>query len=311
MIDNIKALAQPGVVSDANKFVEYLTFMIHRGTDCTIIQKALNQVAMFERSISQKDLTANLTVSIGVSNHGWNIVLPNIYKPVKLASFTAMEEGSRSFPATDGDLFFMIKSDRIDLNFQLAKYIFKVFGNFSTLVEDIQGFRYLDNRDMVDFVDGSENPTSELRLESILVKDERKVHVGGSYLTVQRYVTKERNWVSQSVAYQEKVIGRTKFDDIELNENDKPAWAHNNKSKVFIDGVEQKILRQNRPYGNALEHGTMFIGFCSEPEVIQLSLKQMIYADELGNYDRLLDFVEAKTGTNYFMLSQTLLNLFD
>jgi len=95
---------------------------------------------------------------------------------------------------------------------------------------------------------------------------------------------------------------------VELDDDTKPAWAHNAKSKVEQEGREIKMFRQNRPFGN--EHGTMFVGFARSPEVLATSLRQMITADENGAYDRLLDFVEAKTGTNYFVPPQTFLEQF-
>ena len=100
------------------------------------------------------------------------------------------------------------------------------------------------------------------------------------------------------------------MDNIELDDDVKPVWAHNAKSKVEIDNVEIKMLRQNRPWGNAQEHGTFFVGFSSSPEIIKISLSQMIYADEEGHYDRLLDFVDAKTGGLYFMPSKPFLAQF-
>lgn len=178
------------------------------------------------------------------------------------------------------------------------------------MIEDIQGFKYLDSRDMIDFVDGTENPKNEARMKAVLVADDIEIHQGGSYLTVQRYIDRQGLWDKQSTEYQEQVIGRTKLDDIEFEDDVKPVWAHTNKSKVVVEDKEIKMLRQNRPYGNAMEHGTMFIGLTASPVTMSTSLQQMVFADSNGHYDRLLDFVEAKTGTNYFIVSQTLLDTF-
>jgi putative iron-dependent peroxidase len=100
------------------------------------------------------------------------------------------------------------------------------------------------------------------------------------------------------------------MDNVELDDHAKPAWAHNAKSKVERDGEEIAMFRQNRPFGNAMEHGTMFVGFARSPEVIATSLRQMITADDNGDYDRLLDFIVAKTGTSYFVPPQTLIDQF-
>ncbi|MGF1724211.1 Dyp-type peroxidase [Photobacterium nomapromontoriensis] len=311
MTQSVAELAQAGALSNPSTFAEYLTFVIKDDADPDVLQDAFTLIAGVEKSIAQKDLIADLNITVAVSKKAWSSVFPDVAMPKLLTTFTEMQDGPRHFPSTAGDIFFMIKSERMDLNYQAAKYLLNAFRASADLVEDIQGFKYLDNRDLIDFVDGTENPKDKARIEAVLVTDDEEILQGGSYLTVQRYVDRELDWEKQTTDYQEKVIGRTKMDNIELDDETKPVWAHNSKSKVIIDDEEIKMLRQNRPFGNALEHGTMFIGFAASPVVIDTSLHQMIYADAEGHYDRLLDFVEAKTGANYFVLSQALLDMFD
>lgn len=217
-----------------------------------------------------------------------------------------MRNGDRFFPSTDGDIFFMIKSSRLDLNIQTAKYLIKFFSTIATTIEDIQGYKYLDDRDLIDFVDGTENPKGDERYNAILMND--GIYKGGSFLTVQKYIDKQDKWDSLSTEDQEHTIGRTKMDDIEISDDKKKPYAHNVKGKLIINGNEIKMLRQNRAFGNALEHGTMFIGFIANPDNMVATLKQMITADEFGNYDKLLDFVVAKTGSNYFVPPQSFLD---
>ena len=217
-----------------------------------------------------------------------------------------MKDSDRYFPATAGDIFLMVKSSRLDLNFQAAKYLIGFFGDIAVAIDDIQGYKYLDNRDLIDFVDGTENPQGNLRFESILVADGK--YKGGSFLTVQKYIDKQAKWNAIGTAEQENVIGRTKMDDIEIPDDKKKPYAHNVKAKLIINGEEIKMLRQNRAFGNAIEHGTMFVGFIANPENMVATLKQMIMADENGHYDKLLDFVTAKTGCNYFVPPQNFLD---
>ncbi|MCG9729955.1 Dyp-type peroxidase [Shewanella sp. Isolate13] len=305
------SLAQPGVLSNPSSHVEYLTFSLLPQVECAdAIGDCIASLSGIEKSINQKDLTAGLNISIGFSANAWPKLFPDLPIPSELHAFPEMSNGERHFPSTPGDIFVMIKSERIDLNFQAAKYIRNSFNDIANLIEDIQGYKYLDNRDMIDFVDGTENPVGKERTEAVLVADDVALHQGGSYLHVQRYVDRQDQWDKQSTEYQEQVVGRTKMDNVELSDDVKPAWAHNAKSKVEIDGEEIKMLRQNRPYGNALEHGTMFVGFAATPSIIETSLSQMINADEQGHYDRLLDFVEAKTGCLFFMPSTAFLEQF-
>ena len=309
-MDSYTAQAQPGVISDPTTFAEYLTFVLVDDLKADAFAVIADNIINIRKSIGQKDPTAGMSMTLGISDNGWKRLLPDRAQPRDLVPFEAMRNGDRTFPSTPGDVFCMIKSERMDLNFQAAKYLALSLKEVAELTEDIQGFKYLDNRDMIDFVDGTENPVDEERSESVLVGGEQPGYSGGSYLTVQVYLDRQEQWDAQSTEYQEQVVGRTKMDDIELDDETKPAWAHTAKSKVEEDGQEIKMYRQNRPFGNAIEHGTVFIGFARTPEVVATSLKQMITADEDGNYDRLLDFVEAKTGTNYFVPSQTFLEEF-
>jgi len=295
------SLAQSGVLSDPNTFAEYLTFTLTDEQPNDAIVTVAEAWVGTERSIRQKDPESRLSITIGVSAQAWAQLLPDHETPIGLVPFEELHDGDRTFPSTPGDLFFMIKSERMDLNFQAAKYLKQSLGGIADLIEDIQGFKYLDNRDMIDFVDGTENPIDVERVEAVLVGDEQHAYSGGSYLTIQRYDDRQEMWDAQTTEHQEKVIGRTKMDNVELDDDAKPEWAHNNKSKVEEAGEEIAMFRQNRPFGNAMEHGTMFVGLARSPEVVATSLRQMIIADDNGDYDRLLDFVEAKTGTNYFV----------
>ncbi|VAW02561.1 Predicted dye-decolorizing peroxidase (DyP), YfeX-like subgroup [hydrothermal vent metagenome] len=302
--------AQPGVLSDPTTFAEYLTFTLVETPPADAFSQAAESIVGIEKSIRQKDPVSNLTMTLGVSHNGWKRLLADHEMPRELGLFQTMSDGDRTFPSTAGDLFCMIKSERMDLNYQAAKYLKQALSGVAELIEDIQGFKYLDNRDMIDFVDGTENPFGDERAEAVLVGDEQPSISGGSYLTVQRYVDREELWDAQTTEDQEKTVGRTKMDNVELDDDVKPAWAHNEKSKVEEDGEEVPMFRQNRPFGNAMEHGTMFVGFARSPEVLTTALRQMITADENGDYDRLLDFVEAVTGTNYFVPSRTFLEQF-
>ena len=306
---HIANLAQPGVISDPTTFAHYLTFMLRKGVPAGAdgLSEELGAIFGIEKSIRQKDTAGGLTVSIGVAASAWQRVFPGTPAPRELHPFKAMENGPRRFPATPGDLFIMIKSDRMDLNFQAARYIAAILDPVAELTEEVQGFRYLDNRDMINFVDGTENPVASERIKAVLVQEDIEIHRGGSYLTVQRYVENLNSWEKEAIEYQEKVIGRSKLDNVEQADDVKPPWAHTAKSKVEIDGEEVKMFRQNRPWGNVREHGTMFIGFAASPSVIETSLTQMITPDSDGNYDRLLDFAFAQTGCLFFMPSRILL----
>lgn len=303
--------AQNGLLSDPTPHVEYLVFNIRKQPNAHELAMAIGNIANAEKSIAQKDTDAHLTVTCGFSSSGWDQLFNNFPKPKELHNFIALKDGNREFPATDGDIFFMIKSTRIDLNYQAAKYLKQAFQSFAKLTIDIQGFKYLDDRDMIDFVDGTENPKDKQREDAVLIRDDSEYN-GGSYLVFQKYIDKQELWDGLTTEEQESVIGRTKFDDIEIADDEKKPFAHNVKSKVVdATGEELKMLRQNRPFGNAIEHGTIFVGFAASVKVIEDSLKQMITADAEGNFDHLLKFVDATMGINFFIPPQSFFEKFN
>lgn len=295
-----KNLAQRGVLDDPTSHVEFLTYVLNEGAkDAEKVKMALSYISNIEKSIGQKDANSNYSITIGFSAKAWPILFPKSPMPQLLKVFPEMKEGPRHFPSTPGDLFFMIKSTRQDLNYQGAKYLRAAFLPIADIIDDVQCFKYLDDRDLIDFVDGTENPKGNERVHWVI--NEEEPYNGGSYLTVQKYIDRQEKWDALSTEEQEGVIGRTKMDDIEIEDEKKKPYAHNVKSKVTIEGEEKKMFRQNRVFGNSIEHGTMFVGFAADPNVIETSLKQMIFADEKGYYDHLLDFVEARQGMNFFV----------
>ncbi len=302
------AKAQTGILTNPNSFADFLTFTLADPVASAALRTIAEGVAGTERSVGARDPAAQLTLTFGVSHNGWTRLLSDHEMPHDLAPFEAMSDGDRNFPSTPGDLFCMIKSERLDLSFLAAKELKLALVGVAELIEDIPAFGYLDSRDLIDFVDGTENPVDGERADAVLVGEEQPGLSGGSYVTVQRYVHRAEQWEATSTHEQEKVIGRSKADDIEMDSATKPASAHSAKSNVKVDGEEIKMYRQNRAFGNAIEYGTMFVGFARSSETIMTSLRQMIEADENGDYDRLLDYVDAETGTNYFVPPQTLLD---
>ena len=71
---------------------------------------------------------------------------------------------------------------------------------------------------------------------------------------------------------QERVIGRAELEDIELDDDVKPANSHIALNVITDDeGTELKIVRHNMPFGEVGkgEYGTYFIGYSRTPEVTE------------------------------------------
>jgi putative iron-dependent peroxidase len=212
-------------------------------------------------------------------------------------------------PSTPADLLFHIRAARFDLCFELASTILRRFGPAVMSAEEVHGFRYFEARDLLGFVDGTENPVGAAMAEAAIIGDEDPDYAGGSYVIVQKYLHDLDAWNALTVEEQELVIGRTKLEDIELDDDVKPTNAHNALNVIEIDGEEVDILRDNMPFGSAAEgvFGTYFIGYARDPGTTEQMLENMFVGRPPGNYDRILDFSTAVTGSLFFVPSLALL----
>jgi putative iron-dependent peroxidase len=173
----------------------------------------------------------------------------------------------------------------------------------------VQGFRYFDDRDLLGFVDGTENPRGDEAVDAVLIGEEDAPFAGGSYVVVQKYLHDLDGWNALSAEAQERIIGRRKLSDIELDDSIKPTSAHSALNTIVQDGKEVKILRDNMPFGRPShgEFGTYFVGYSRSPDTIEQMLENMFIGRPPGNYDRILDFSRAVTGNLFFVPTKTFL----
>jgi putative iron-dependent peroxidase len=183
-------------------------------------------------------------------------------------------------------------------------------GPWVTVEDHVTGFRYFDARDLLGFVDGTENPTGRSAASAALIGTEDPDFQGGSYVIVQKYLHDLAGWQKLSTEQQERVIGRTKLDDIELDDDAQPDNSHVSLNTIVDEnGVERDILRDNMVFGDAAagEFGTYYIAYASNPAVTEQMLTNMFVGKPAGNYDRILDVSTPVTGTLFFVPSLDLL----
>jgi putative iron-dependent peroxidase len=260
------------------------------------------------RAVEFRDIEAGLTCVAAFGSDAWDRLFGNP-RPAELHPFREFRSGSRHAVATPGDVLFHIRARRMDICFELATQIMERICDAVSPVDEVQGFRYFEDRDLIGFVDGTENPRGAVALEAALVGEEDAPFAGGSYVIVQKYLHDMKAWNSLSTEAQERIIGRKKLSDIELDDAVKPASAHNALTVIVEEGKEVKILRDNMPFGQPGrgEFGTYFIGYCRTPRITELMLENMFVGRPPGNYDRLLDFSRAVTGGLFFAPSATFL----
>jgi putative iron-dependent peroxidase len=205
---------------------------------------------------------------------------------------------------------FHIRAERMDLCFELAAQIMGRLMGAVAPVDEVHGFRYFDSRDLLGFVDGTENPTGREALDATVIGEEDPAFAGGSYVVVQKYLHDLAGWSALPTEAQEHIIGRTKLSDIEIDASIRPSSAHNSLNTIVEDGNEIKIVRDNMPFGQVgqAEFGTYFIGYGRSPRTIEQMLENMFVGRPPGNYDRILDFSRAVTGNLFFVPSATFLD---
>src|ERR1700720_1221955 len=207
------------------------------------------------------------------------------------------------------DRLFHIRAQRMDLCFELAAQIMVRLEGAVTPADEVHGFRYFDSRDLLGFVDGTENPTGQDAVDATIIGGEDPAFAGGSYVIVQKYLHDMAGWNALPTEAQECIIGRTKLSDIELDDTVKPSWAHSALTVIEENGREIKIVRDNMPFGQVGqgEFGTYFIGYSRSPRTIEQMLENMFIGRPPGNYDRILDFSRAVTGNLFFVPTVTFL----
>ena len=234
----------------------------------------------------------------------WGRLFPDSPRPKELAEFVEIRGEKHVAVSTPGDLFFHIRAKRTDLCFELAAQASAQLSGAVESIDEVHGFRYFDGRAILGFVDGTENPEADEKLEAAVIGDEDGDFAGGSYAFVQKYLHDMQAWNALSTEDQEKAIGRRKFTDLELGDDEKPENAHNAVTNISDDqGNELKIVRANMPFANPSrgEYGTYFIGYAGTFSTTRKMLENMFVGEPVGNTDRLLDFSTAVTGTLFFV----------
>ena len=268
------------------------------------VKDVLGDPGALVRTVGFRDLDARLSCNIGIGSAAWDR-LGFASRPAQLRPFSTIQGVAHTAPSTPGDLLFHIRAERDDICFEFEKLLLDALGDAVTVVDEVQGFRYFEARDLLGFVDGTENPTGRGMLESSLVShDDDPEYAGGSYVIVQKYLHDLAAWAAIGTSEQEKIIGRTKADNLELELVDGARPSHKDLNTITdLDGTEHDILRDNMPFGRPgqAEFGTYFIGYSSQLWVTERMLQRMFQGAPPGQYDRILDVSTAVTGTTFFV----------
>ena len=274
------------------------------------VRDVLADVGGLRRSVGFRVPEAGLTCVVGIGAGLWDRLF-GAPRPADLHELPEFAGARHTAVSTPGDLLLHIRADRVDLCFELAQRLTERLAGHAEVIDEVHGFRSFDQRDLLGFVDGTENPEGVEAVEAVVIGEEDRAFAGGSYVLVQKYLHDLGAGDALPVEEQERAIGRTKLSDIEMADDVKPANSHVALTTIVgEDGEEQQIVRFNMPFGRvgAREFGTHFIGYARGTAVLETMLGNMFVGDPPGNHDRILDFSTALTGNLFFVPSEGFLD---
>ncbi|KAF5133265.1 putative deferrochelatase/peroxidase YfeX [Metarhizium anisopliae] len=292
----------------ASPLTQSATFLVVSATESpdaiATIRAALSSVADIAKNVSIRHPSSNLSCVVGIGSSVWDR-LTGIPKPKELHAFPEVRGAKHTAVSTPGDLLFHIRAERRDISFEFENQLLMKLGGSVKVEDETTGFRYFDARDLLGFVDGTANPVGPDVADAVCIAEADDVTaVGGSYIVVQKYVHDIDGWRGLSTEQQEAVIGRTKLDNMELDDAQQ-GQQQSHKTLATIqdeDGDEHDILRDNMPFGSPghKEFGTYFIGYSKKLWVIEKMMERMFIGNPPGKHDRILDFSTPVTGTTFY-----------
>jgi len=290
---------QSAIVQETGVFALYVQIKIR--SQALVVLKELQSIPELVEQLNNNQPNSGLVSSIAFSQSFW--CKTNQLQPEELMEFSELGKGDVVAPATDVDVLIHCHSNRHDLHFYLFRKLMSKISEYVDVVDETYGYRFMDSRDMTDFIDGTENPHGEDRSKIAIIAE--GPFAGGSYVMAQRFIHDLPAWNRLSVSAQEKVIGRTKLDSIELDKV--PIASHVGRVDLKEEGKGLKIVRHSLPYGSVTgEHGLLFLSYCNTLHNIKVMLDSM-YGVKDGKTDQMLRFTRAVTGAYFFAPSNEML----
>ena len=150
--DGTRGVAQ-AVVAPLTRAAIFLVATLNPGPDNrTTIRSFCGDLAAVLRAVEFRDLEAGLSCVMGFGSEAWDRLF-GARRPANLHSFREIRAGTRHAVSTPGDLLFHIRAKRMDLCFEVATQIMARIGDAISPVDEVHGFRYFDDRDLIGFVD--------------------------------------------------------------------------------------------------------------------------------------------------------------
>lgn len=309
MVASLPPPVSQSVASRLTRAAIFLVVTINPGsTSDRTVRGLCGDLSSLLRGVGFRNLNGQLSCVMGFGANAWDRLFGQP-RPKDLHPFREINGVHRAV-STPGDILFHIRAASMDLCFELATHVMSRLSGAVSTVDEVHGFKFFDDRDLIGFVDGTENPVDQAAADATLIGAEDPDFIGGSYVVVQKYIHDLTRWNAVPVEEQENIIGRHKLSDIEQPDAQKKPYAHNVLTSIEENGQQLQIVRDNMPFGEIGkgEFGTYFIGYARSPHRIERMLENMFIGNPPGTYDRLLDFSRAVTGTLFFVPTASFLD---
>ena len=295
------------VFKDAGESVIFVMLSLKREDiekEREIIADMADRMEAIQRSMNIRVAPETVKLSFGFSNRAWEYLFPTAKKPKELEDFQGVNGEHHTAPATPADLFLHVRAGQAATSYLVVDQIMSFLRPVVDVVDETHGFHYLEGRAIIDFIDGTENPVGEEAKEWAIIGAEDPEFINGSYAFAQKYIHDLDAWRALPTEVQEKYVGRRKYSDLELSDEEKDPRAHNIISQDNRDGEEHKIVPMNVVFANPGEgvRGTYFIGYARHWNVTRQMVTNMFTQD-----DRLLEYSTAEKGQLFFIPSKEIL----
>ena len=289
-------VAQSGIFALGTGSHSYLEFDLRDRADPLALVQSIANLREPSTTTGGVNLVAGFRPSL------WRRIAPHDI-PAEVTDFDQPVDGVDGYamPATQHDLWLWVAGHAYDKVFDVTREAMKALASVASLVSEVAGWTYKENRDLTGFIDGTENPRLSQAPEVALIP-QQSPGAGGSIVLVQKWIHDAAAFDALPVEEQEKIMGRTKDTSVELDEEVRGSQSHVSRTVIEENGEELPIFRRNTPFGTATDHGTMFIGFSHDQHRLARMLARMAGAED-GIRDALTRYTTAVSGAYYFVPS--------
>ena len=300
--------AQQGIFDETSRHGRFLEYVIKSSANNADLTSVIKNLIEYVNGID------GLNFNVAFGSNCWDRLNPS-WRPAELVDFTSLESGDLTMPATQGDIFIWLHSSDAELIPLALLEIYQKMNPLADIQLDLEGIKNKQSRDLIGFVDGTANAKDDKRLDVALIP-EGEVGAGGSYVITQRWQHDLVAFNHLAIHQQEKVVGRTKEKDIELEGDDMPEDSHVSRTDAKVDGIGMKIYRRSAPYMSSQltakshgrikqpDNGLYFLAFACEMQRFTVQLERMLGLTEDGISDKLMQYSKPRTGCYWFIPSQ-------